>query len=99
MRYRNPHPDAHHLPETVHEGRVYPAVEVPPGGTVEWPHLVAGFEFDPAPDELVEREADQTDQTDAGDPDRSEAAPEIETPAKPTRKRAAAASDSPEVTA
>lgn len=83
MRYRNPHPDARHLPETLHEGRVYPACEVPPGGSVEWPHPVAGFEA--APDEPD------------GPPETGEPA-EPEAPARAVRRRAAATGE-PEVTA
>jgi len=45
VRYRNPHPHTAVLPEhRAENGRLYPAVAVEPGETLEWPIPIAGFE-------------------------------------------------------
>ena len=44
MLQRNPHTHTRHVPEALVEDRVYPACEVGPGATVDWPLPLAGFE-------------------------------------------------------
>lgn len=85
MRQRNPNPWPVDLMETrdPDTGEVFAAVEVPPGGEVDWPVPIAGFE--PADNPTPEPPA----------PDSAEGPGTGAGPSKPPRKpgRASAATD------
>jgi hypothetical protein len=47
--YINTGPDPADLPETRDgDGKIHPAVTVPPGGRISWPYPIAGFAPAPA---------------------------------------------------